>query len=139
MTSRSTDELQPRELSDYALARARDIAFDAVIDLWRRRRAEGMKQKELAAIIGADPSTVSKNLRGPGNWTLRTLGEMVEGLDGNLMIFVEAVEDQPTTGQNYYSAYDELEGPAPEPEPFGESRGTPESAATNPPPIVLYP
>ena len=115
MTSRFTDNLQPRELTDYGFARARDIAFDAVTALWRRRRDAGMNQKELAEIIGRDTSWVSRNLRGPGNWTLRTLGAFVEGLNGELKIIVEAAEDQPLTGGNYYSAYDELKGPVPVP------------------------
>lgn len=110
MTSHSTDNLQPQELTEYGFARARDIAFDAVTVLWRRRRDAGMKQKELAEIIGRDTSWVSRNLRGPGNWTLRTLGAFVEGLNGELKIIVEATEDQPPTGGNYYSAYDELDG-----------------------------
>lgn len=115
MTSHFANNLQPREVADYGFARARDIAFDAVSVLWQRRRDAGMKQKELAETIGRDASWVSRNLRGPGNWTLRTLGELVEGLNGELKIIAEAVEDRPRISSNYYSAYDELPGPAPVP------------------------
>jgi len=97
---------QPRELADYGFARARDIAFDAIQALWRRRRSEGMKQTDIVAAIGRDAGWVSRNLRGPGNWTLRTIGELVEALNGELEIIVHANEDPPERLANY-SAYAE--------------------------------
>ena len=66
---------------DYGFARARDIAFDAVLALWRKRKAAGVKQSDIAAALGRDPAWVSKQLKGPGNWTLRTIGELVEAMD----------------------------------------------------------
>ena len=56
MTSRS--DLRPlvgREQGDYGFARVRDQAFDAIQALWRRRRAEGMRQKDIAAFLGREP------------------------------------------------------------------------------------
>jgi hypothetical protein len=46
-------------------------------------------------------------LRGPGNWTLRTIGELVEALNGELEITVHAKEDPPERRTNYsaYSGY----------------------------------
>jgi transcriptional regulator with XRE-family HTH domain len=85
--------LHDRELADFGHARARDIAFDAIHKLWERRRSEGMTQAELANKIGRDPAWVSRNLRAPGNWTLRTLGELVVALDGCLEIHATAAED----------------------------------------------
>ncbi len=125
MTFHSLDSsnLQPRELADYGFARARDIAFDAVTALWRRRRDKGMKQVELARIIGRDPGWISKNLRGPGNWTMRTLGELVEGLDGELEITVHPVEDAPSTRDNY-SAYHDYDIGVPNPTLRGWENGT---------------
>lgn len=107
MTSRLTlAPLEGAELGDYGLARVRDVAFDAVQRLWRRRQAEGMNQKQLAARISRDPATVSRNLRAPGNWTLRTFGELVQALNGNVRIIVEAAEDTTPSWGNY-DAYDE--------------------------------
>jgi len=85
--------LHDRDLADFGHARARDIAFDAIHKLWERRRAEGMTQADLAEKIGRDPAWVSRNLRAPGNWTLRTLGELVVALDGCLEIHATAAED----------------------------------------------
>lgn len=104
-------DLEPlvgREVGDYGLAQVRDIAFDAVAKLWHRRRAEGMLQKNIAANIGRDTATVSKNLRGPANWTFRTFGELVQGLGGRAYIIVDALEDPPSDGKNYdaYSHFD---------------------------------
>lgn len=112
MTSQSNRvRLTPKERRRYGLARARDLAFDAVQTLWRRRRSEGMKQLDIANAIDREPAWVSRNLRAPGNWTLRTLGELVEGLGGELEIKVHAMEDKPETPQNY-SAYAGYEPPA---------------------------
>ena len=77
---------------DYGFARVRDLAFDAVRELWAKRQGAGMKQTELAARLGRDTAWVSKKLKGPGNWTLRTFGELVEALDGDAEIIVVGLE-----------------------------------------------
>ena len=99
--------LQPRQLADFGFARARDLAFDAIHTLWRRRQGEGMRQTHIVEAIGRDPGWVSRNLRGPGNWTLRTIGELVEALNGEIEIIVHAKEDPPEHPANYsaYSGY----------------------------------
>jgi len=110
MTSQFSEAaLQPRDRANYGFAKVRDLAFDAVRALWRRRNKEGMNQSELASAIGRDPAWVSRNLRAPGNWTLRTLGEFVEGLDGDIEIIVRANEDVSAHRKNYdaYSEYGE--------------------------------
>ncbi len=86
---------------EFAYARARDLAFDAVMRLWRRRSAAGMTQKELAKRIGCSRSLVSRALRGPGNWTLRTLAEFADSLEGEVEIRVFGLEDPPTDRDNY--------------------------------------
>ena len=106
MTSEFND-LTPKELSVYGYARARDLAFDAVCGLWRRRRSEGMTQKELADRIGRDPAWVSRYLQGPGNWTLRTIGAFVEALRGEIEINIHVAEEPIRGGRNSdaYSGY----------------------------------
>ena len=106
MTSRSSllPPLAPRELADYGFARARDLAFDAISKLWQRRQQEGMKQKDIVQAIGRDAGWVSRNLRGPGNWTLRTIGELAEALNGELEIVIHA-KDDPLQRPSNYSAY----------------------------------
>lgn len=114
MTSHSSnlDPLAGRDLAEYGVARLRDQAFDAVQQLWRRRRAAGVSQKELADIIGRDQGWVSRNLRAPGNWTLRTIGELVQALNGEVEIRVVGLEDPVETPGNFdaYACHDA--GPA---------------------------
>jgi transcriptional regulator with XRE-family HTH domain len=104
MNSRSTRV--PRE--DYGFARVKDLAFDAVSSLWRKRQAQGFTQKELADRIGRDPAWISRQLRGPGNWTFRTFGALVEALDGEAEIVVEAMDALQTNKSNFdaYAAHD---------------------------------
>jgi len=85
--------LEKRDLGDFAFARARDLAFDAVVELWLKRSASGMTQLDVCRILGRHPSWVSRNLRGPSNWTLRTFGELVEALNGELTIAVSPREE----------------------------------------------
>jgi hypothetical protein len=111
MTSRS--EIRPllqREQGDYGFARVRDQAFDAVQTLWRRRQAEGMRQKDIAVFLGRKPAWVSRNLSAPGNWTLRTFGEFMQALGGEAEIQVHAVEDVVSGARNgdAYDGYDSL-------------------------------
>ena len=104
MTSRSNlPTKERRDRSDYGFARARDLAFDAVQALWRRRSAAGMKQTDIARALGHDPAWVSRNLRGPGNWTLRTFGELVEALDGEIEIQVCGLEDPISPRPNFHA------------------------------------
>jgi len=94
-----------RVRSDYGFARARDLAFDAVLTLWRKRSAGGMTQSDLANRLGRDPGWVSRKISGPGNWTLRTLGAFVEALDGELEIVATPLE-QPLVPRPNFDAYD---------------------------------
>lgn len=109
MTSQS--KIAPMKWSDrraYGVERARSHAFAAVIELWRLRKANGMKQTELADRLGRDTGWLSKKLRGPGNWTLKTLGEMVEALDGEIEIQVHDINVQVPRkkNSNAYSGYE---------------------------------
>lgn len=99
--------LSPEEIEDYGQARVRDIAFDAVQSLWRRRRDEGMRQTDLAAALGRDPGWVSKKLNGPGNWTFKTFGALIEALNGEVEISAFGKEDACEVSTNYH-AYDDF-------------------------------
>jgi hypothetical protein len=102
-TPSDLSDLTPKQLRDFGFARVRDAAFDAVNALWVRRQSEGMTQADLAAAIAADTGWVSRNLRGPGNWTMRTFGAFVEALGGHAEIRVRAAEDQPAVRLNYHA------------------------------------
>jgi len=98
--------LEKTELAEYGLAQVRDVAFDAFLRMWRYRQSQGWTQKRLADNIGRDKATVSKYLRGPANWTMRTLGELVQGLEADVQITIEPLEEPSQDGANY-DAYDE--------------------------------
>lgn len=134
MTFPSSSELRERDLGDYGFARARDAAFDAVQGLWRMRKAAGMKQKDLAANIARDRGWVSSSLKGPGNWTMRTFGELVAGLGGEIEILVHPLE-VPISPPLNYDAYDanSISPPPPGEIPVKPSPANPkiDSAALN--------
>lgn len=88
----------------YGAARARDLAFSAVLELWGKRRSEGMTQTEFAEKLGRDTGWLSKKLKGPTNWTLKTLGQMVEALDGELEIRIHDLR-QPLQEKANFDAY----------------------------------
>jgi transcriptional regulator with XRE-family HTH domain len=100
--------LAKNELADYGLAQVRDAAFEAFLQMWRYRQADGWTQKRLAQNIGRDKATVSKYFRGPANWTMRTLGELVQGLEADVRIIIEPLEESNSDGSNY-DAYDEFD------------------------------
>lgn len=104
---RASENRASRDRADYGFARLRDQVFDAVTALWRRRKAEGLSQKELAARIGRDPAWVSRSLAAPGNWTLRTAGELIQALQGEAEIHIAAREDKPETrvADDAYAGY----------------------------------
>jgi len=95
-----------RDRAEYGVVRLRDQAFDAVQGLWRKRQAAGMTKKALADVIKRDPAWVSKNLSAPGNWTLRTIGELVQALNGEVEVKVVGLEEPEGVPSNF-DAYDE--------------------------------
>jgi hypothetical protein len=103
--------MKPSDFVDFNVARARDLAFDAVQSLWRRRQSEGLTQIALAEFLGRDEGWVSRTLSSPGNWTLRTAAALVAGLCGELEINALALEDPPTVPANFdaYAEYHDVE------------------------------
>lgn len=86
------DELNNAERREMGALRVRDAAFDAVLRLWKQRKNEGLTQKELSDFLEKDPAWVSKNLSGPGNWTLKTIGAFAEALNGHIDINITPIE-----------------------------------------------
>ncbi len=108
MTSRSNQVRRHTDLSDYGFARVRDLAFDAVHALFRHRQeTEGTQQKDIAARLECSPARINRTLSAPGNWTLRTFGELVEALGGDVQIIVRPVEDARAAERGNYDAYEE--------------------------------
>ena len=112
--------MTPEQRRDYGFARVRDTAFDAIQVLWRRRKAAGLKQTDIASAIKRHPTWVSRSLRAPGNWTLRTIGELAEAMNGEVEIIVHAIEDPPTERRNYSVYDDEAESRRHGPPPTGK-------------------
>jgi transcriptional regulator with XRE-family HTH domain len=107
ITNYSDNDLQGTDLERFGIARARDVAFDAVTALWRVRKVQGLTQKELAERIGRDQGWVSRYFSGPGNWTLKTLGAFVQGLHGELEVRIIPLEEPSEIRTNFdaYSGY----------------------------------
>ena len=93
MISLSSEHLAPEARGELGAERAKMLAFTSVLKLWRRRKEEGLSQADIAKAIGKDEGWVSRNLKGPKNWTIKTLGEFAEALNGDLEIQVLAGED----------------------------------------------
>jgi transcriptional regulator with XRE-family HTH domain len=100
--------LEPKELAEYGIARVKDIAFEAVLELWSIRESEGLTQKMLADRIGCDDTSISRSFRGPANWTFKTFGRLVQGLRGSVRIIIDPLEE-PVPGGSNFDAYDELD------------------------------
>lgn len=99
-------EFTKDEIAERGYVRARDAAFYAVQRLWEKRSVENnLSQKDIAEFLGRDAAWVSRALRGPANWTMRTLGELVESLDGVIEIKVTPSEEMPNDN---YDIYDEI-------------------------------
>ncbi|MFN3623680.1 MAG: hypothetical protein ACK4TP_06405 [Hyphomicrobium sp.] len=98
--------LNPSELADYGQARVRDLAFDAIRELWQLRQSQGMKQVELASKLGRDPAWVSRNLRGPRNWTFKTFGAFLVALEGDLEMVAHPMEESCVGNSNYHAYVD---------------------------------
>lgn len=94
------NEWTNEEQRELGVLRVRDAAYDAIYRLWKERQAEGMTQKELAEFLGKDQGAVSRILAGPGNWTLKSIGELAEALKGIVFIDVVAAEKH-ASGDNY--------------------------------------
>lgn len=99
------EEFSPKENASYGEELAKSAAHLAVRDLWARRLKSGMTQEQIAASIGKDPAWLSRVMKGPANWTLKTLGALVVALDGKLNIQVEAVEDNKGIMMTNFDAY----------------------------------
>lgn len=81
------------ERADLAARFAQQAAHEAIYQLWLRRKEEGWKQKSLGERIGRNVTWISRTLSGPGNWTLKSLGEMAEALDAEVEIRVTPREE----------------------------------------------
>lgn len=82
-----------------AFARVRDAAYDAIYSLWMRRKGEGVSQQHIAQYLERDPAWVSRNLAGPGNWTLKTFGELADAL--NAVVRIEVLPKEEIAPSNF--------------------------------------
>lgn len=102
LNARDLFNLGKREEADIGHGLVRYDAYYAILDLWLKRRAEGMTQKDIAEKLGRDPAWVSRALGGPANWTLRTLGELAYALNGAVEIRAVPKEDLPPPQTDIY-------------------------------------
>ena len=137
----SPSALSPMSTLDrarYGAAVAKDVAFDAVQALWRRRQAEKWTLKQAAENVGKDEGWMCKQFQGPRNWTMETFGTLIQALNGEVRIVIDAIEDFAKSRDNY-DAYAEMDDLSPHmpllplnPKPRG-TQGTIEM----PPPVQI--
>lgn len=108
------DPMSPKERAKYGAALAKGAAFDAVGELWRRRKVEKWTLGQVADAIDVDLGWLSKQFNGPRNWTMETFGALVEGLNGEIEIIARPIEHRTSKGNNYdaYVAMDDLPSPS---------------------------
>jgi transcriptional regulator with XRE-family HTH domain len=71
----------------YARTTMRLMIAGAVWQLWEQlRRDKGVDQKWLADRLNKDKSRVSRLLNGPGNWTMDTVADLLEAMEGRLTL-----------------------------------------------------
>lgn len=73
-------------IAAYGHLRARHASYEAVMELWRRRQEEGLTVNHLSQRIGRSPRWIKRALNGPEKWTLKTFGELVEAMEGEIEI-----------------------------------------------------
>lgn len=95
----------PEDERKLNVLRVRDAAFDAVRDLWNFRKSQGMTQADLCKAMDRDSGWLSRNLGGPGNWTLKTFGEFVGSLDGYVKIVVTPREHVAPSNYDIYECW----------------------------------
>lgn len=72
----------------------------AVWSLWERLRSEhGFDQQWLADRMGKDKSRASRLLNAPGNWTLDTVGELLEAMGGRITLVEAHTYDEIARGK----------------------------------------
>lgn len=72
----------------------------AVWMLWDRVRKERkVDQQWLAERLGKSKGRVSRLLKGPGNWTLDTVGELLEAMEGRLTLVEAHTYEEIAQGQ----------------------------------------
>lgn len=74
--SERLDRIAPHALS-YLSQRAKNTCYDFVM---RRFFASKMTKTELGRRIGKSPAQVNHMLASPGNWTIRTMAELLAGI-----------------------------------------------------------
>src|SRR3954453_20298410 len=69
----------------YARTTTRLMIAGAVWQLWEQLRDEqGLDQQWLADRLDKDKSRVSRLLKGPGNWTIDTVADLLEAMEGRI-------------------------------------------------------
>lgn len=70
------DRIAPSSLA-YLSERARNTCYDYVLDRFFR---SGMTKAELARRIGKTPDQINHMLASPGNWTIKTMAELLAAI-----------------------------------------------------------
>lgn len=85
------DERIPRGKLEYLRERFRNDLYDFVLRKYlEERESRGLNQAQLATRINYNPSQLNRLLGAPGNWTLKTVSDLLIGISGEALVFQSA-------------------------------------------------
>jgi transcriptional regulator with XRE-family HTH domain len=96
VTESRTPRLEPLREGDKAMfrARLRNALFDELRSLFRRRKKEeGIKQKDIAARLDVDPGTVSRRLKGEENVSLDWVSDIARAMDARVEVHIRPLAE----------------------------------------------
>ena len=82
--------------SDLSLQKA-TVKTDFAVELWRRMEDLGISKGRLAESLGKSAPWVTKVLSGDSNFTIETMIELAEAVDGKLHLHIEPKAQEPVT------------------------------------------
>lgn len=93
----------------YSCQRLKTKLFEAVLDAFVERcRRDNFSKADLAAVMRRDPAQITRWLKGPGNWELRTVSDLMRALRADVHIHCVLFEDI-RSNDEHELARDEIE------------------------------
>lgn len=94
----------PKGKLEYLQERFRNNLYDFVLRKFLEEcESRGLNQAQLAARINYNPSQLNRLLGAPGNWTLKTVSDLLIGISGEALV-LQSAKVPGTTRRNMGSA-----------------------------------
>ena len=92
----------------YERQRLRTRLFETVLEVFvARYESEGFTRSDLANILGKDPAQITRLLKGPGNWTIDTISDLMAALRAELTLDRRLFEHIPKPNFRHDLAFSE--------------------------------